>query len=292
MVLAAGFGTRLRPLSDERPKPLVPVGDRTALEHIVDAMAAVGIERVVVNSHHGATAFDRALWDALALPAVCSHEPEILGTAGGVAQAAEALGEGERLVWNGDILAELDLAELFRAHEASGAAASLAVASPPAGRGTVGLDGSGRVVRLRSVELGGEQKAADFVGIQILSARLRARLPEVGCLVGDVYLPAMGQGLRLQAVPVVRQWTDIGSTETYLAANLGWLAATGKARFVGPGAKVPEEVELVDAVVGAGARITGRGPVHRCVLWPGARARAPLDSAVVTTAGTVVRVRD
>ncbi len=88
MVLAAGFGTRLRPLTEVFPKPLVPLGDRSVLAHIVDRLAAAGAPRVVVNRHHLRQRFDDAAMSRLALPLSLSAEDDILGTAGGVRHAA------------------------------------------------------------------------------------------------------------------------------------------------------------------------------------------------------------
>lgn len=155
MILAAGLGTRLRPLTDELPKPLVPLGDRPAIAHIAARLAAAGIARAVVNTHHLAEAFTRERLAALPIEAVVLHEPVVLGTAGGVANAAGALGSGDVLVWNGDILADLDAAALLAAHAAGGAIATLAVAPRPAGEGTVGVDAAGGVVRLRGERFDG-----------------------------------------------------------------------------------------------------------------------------------------
>src|SRR5580693_8036978 len=124
MVLAAGLGTRLRPLTDQRAKPLVPVGDRAALAHVLDRLRAAGVPHAVVNAHHHAdqvSAFVRGgSWDVRV-----SEERELLGTAGGVAHARALLGGGDLLLWNGDILAEVDLAALVGAHVASHVASSV-----------------------------------------------------------------------------------------------------------------------------------------------------------------------
>src|SRR5262249_9883692 len=91
LVLSAGFGTRLRPLTDELPKPLMPVGDRPMLAHVVEALARGGVSDVVVNTHHRAEDFASPI-ARFGLGLQVIHEPEILGTAGGLANAAGALG--------------------------------------------------------------------------------------------------------------------------------------------------------------------------------------------------------
>ncbi|MGH7434160.1 MAG: nucleotidyltransferase family protein, partial [Polyangiaceae bacterium] len=114
MILAAGLGTRLRPLTDVRPKPLVPVGDATVLAHAVRGLRGAGVDRLVVNAHHLPLALRDA---ALHLGVEISAEAELLGTAGGVARARDRLGEGPVVIWNGDVVADVDVAGLRAAHE-------------------------------------------------------------------------------------------------------------------------------------------------------------------------------
>jgi mannose-1-phosphate guanylyltransferase len=287
MILAAGFGTRLRPLTDELPKPLVPVGDRPMLAHVADRLLAGGVRRAVVNAHHLASAFTAAVLEALPIDVEVIREATILGTAGGVAHAASALGEGDVIAWNGDILAAVDVAALLAAHRAGGFVATLAVAPVAAGEGTVGLGRDGEVVRLRGRRFGEEVRAADFVGVQVLGAELRRALPAEGCLVGDVHLPALGRGARIGSFDVAGPFDDIGSIDAYLDANLAWVRRRGGS-WVAPGALVAPGVELVDCVVGAGARVGGSGRLERAVVWPGAVAAAPLADVVVTRTGRVV----
>ncbi len=96
MILAAGLGTRLRPLTDLLPKPLVPVGDRPAVAHVAERLAAAGIREVVLNTHHLAGAFTAEILAGLPIALRVVHEREILGTAGGVANASALLGDGRR----------------------------------------------------------------------------------------------------------------------------------------------------------------------------------------------------
>ena len=283
MVLAAGFGTRLRPLTEELPKPLVPIGDRSMLEHVVERLRQAGVRRVVINTHHLPERYDGRVLERLGLDTVLVHETRIRGTAGGVAGAQQALGEGEVLVCNGDTLAELDYAELLAAHRRHGAYATLAVRGAlAAGSGTVGLGEGGRIARLRAGRFGDEHAGADFVGAQVLSVQARRDLPAEGCLVGDLYLPSLCRGERVLAAPLVRAFSDVGTPAAYLAANLQWLARREARSFVGEQAEVAEGVELIDSVVGARSRVLGRGRVERCVIWPGATAQAPLADAVIT----------
>jgi mannose-1-phosphate guanylyltransferase len=282
MILAAGLGTRLRPLTDQLPKPLVPVGDAPALAQIQRHLAAHGFTRTLVNTHHLASAFEAASWP---LPTAILHEPRILGTAGGVANARPHLDAGAPLlIWNGDILADVAVDALFAA--LPGAVAAWSVAPRPAGQGTVGLDEEGQVVRLRGVRRGVEVRGGDFLGVQVLSPELLDALPPEGCMVGDVLAPMLERGAVLRTVEHRAPWDDIGSLAAYLAANLRWLGE--RRSYRGPDAKATAPLERV--ILGAGAEVQGDEPLERVVLWPGARARGPLRDAVVTTTGLVVPV--
>jgi len=290
MILAAGLGTRLRPLTSELPKPLVPVGDRPVVAHIAAHLARAGILEAALNTHHLAEAFVSPWLGSLPLRLTVIHEPRILGTGGGIANAAGVLGGGDVIVWNGDILADLDVAALLEAHRRSAALATMAVASCLRGEGTVGLGAGGAVVRLRGERFGDEVSGGDFLGIVVMGAALRRRLPEVGCWIGDGVLPALREGGRISAFAWDGGFEDIGTLDAYLTANLRWLARQGIEAHVGEGACVSPGVVLSRAVVGASATVTGEGAIVRSVIWPGARAVAPLSGAVVTTRGQVVRL--
>jgi mannose-1-phosphate guanylyltransferase len=300
MVLCAGLGTRLRPLTAERPKPLVPLGDRTLLEHVLDALGRDGLLPAVVNSHHLSAVFVALTrgWPGVGHVVV---ESELLGTAGGVAGARDRLGSGPLLVTNADVLAQVDGRALLELTPADGLC--LAVALRPSGEGPVGLGAEGRIVRLRGQRFGDELSGGDYVCTMGIGARVLARLPAVGCLIGDVALPLLQRGAPVQGLVVPGDWSAPGDgLREYLAANQAWLAeavrsgARGHAgslsdngsSFLGRGARVASSVEPLRCIVGAGASVEGEGRLERVVVWPGAQVKAPLRDAVVTTQGRVV----
>jgi mannose-1-phosphate guanylyltransferase len=211
---------------------------------------------------------------------------ELLGTAGGIRRAAPLLGEGDVLVWNGDILADVDLDALAHAH-GGGADATLVVKPREGDRGNIGIDARGAVVRMRrETAKPGEVRSADFMGIHIVGAALRARMPEVGDSVGDVYLPALRERARIGVVDYELPFWDIGTIASYVDANLAWLEARGARAWSAPSATIDAGVVLDRTVVGEGASVSGEGTLARCVVWPGARAVAPLEDAVITPFGT------
>ena len=279
MILAAGLGTRLRPLTDLVPKPLVPVGDRPMLSHVIDRVRAAGCAPIVVNAHHHAEAVALACEE---LGAVVSREDDdLLGTAGGLARARALLGEGDVLVHNGDVLASASLAELIDAHHERDAAATLLVVPRAAGEGNVGFDDRGVVVRLRTETFAeGESSGGDFTGIHVVSERLD--LPARGCLVGDVYMPRLRGKSNDLYVYSASEFVDVGSPAGYLAANLAWLASHDLDSYVGDGVVIDPRVTIDHSIIGDGARVEGEGVLARCVVWPDAIVGAPLADAVVT----------
>jgi mannose-1-phosphate guanylyltransferase len=264
----------------------LPLGDRMLIEHILGRFAEQGFVPAIANAHHLVAEF-RAL--ALGLPGLSAivEEPDIRGTAGGVAFARGWL-EGPVVVWNGDVLTDVDLSELLAGTPDDGL--SLAVAPREPGQGTIGIGASGQVVRLRGERFGEELRGGDYVCVAgIGKARLLA-LPEYGCLVGDVALPLLRSGLPVATFDVEGGWDAPGdSVADYLDSNLRWLRAHADASgsFRHADAKVSPGVELVSCVIGAGAKVEGEGRVERCVVWPGARVQAPLADSVVTTGGRI-----
>jgi|HubBroStandDraft_2_1064218.scaffolds.fasta_scaffold05315_2 mannose-1-phosphate guanylyltransferase len=278
MVLAAGLGTRLRPLTDLLPKPILPIGDRTSLALALARVTASRAPRVVVNAHHGAARL-RASVEAEFPGVLVSEERELLGTAGGLARAAHDLGAGDALVWNADCLVEVQLDGFVAAHASAKGEATLLVRQRPRGEGSVGVDDGGRVVRLRGERIADETSGGDFLSVHVIGAALRASLPGTGCLVADVYIPAMLRGATLRAVTYDGPFVDIGTPRNYLDANLVWLAP--RSAWIGAGAAVSPAVSMEQVLVGPGATVRGHGHLERCVIWPGSVATAPLRNAIV-----------
>jgi mannose-1-phosphate guanylyltransferase len=287
MVLSAGFGTRLRPLTDELAKPLMPVGDRPMLAHVVETLARGGVRHVVINTHHRAADFSRRI-EELGASIRVVHESEILGTAGGVAHASAELGASDVVVWNGDILApDLDVGALVDRRAATGSDTLWVVEPRAPGEGTVGLDAKGNVVRLRGERFGPEAFGGDFLGIQAMSAAFRAGLPEKGCLVADVALPLLRRGGSIGSFAFEGSWDDVGTPETLLRANLRWLERHGLASHRAPDALVEEGVRLERSIVGASAVVRGAGLLRECMVFPGAELGAPASRTIAGRAAMV-----
>ncbi|MEI7672326.1 MAG: sugar phosphate nucleotidyltransferase, partial [Deltaproteobacteria bacterium] len=132
-ILGAGLGTRLRPLTENCPKPLLPVGGRPLITYAMDHCLAIGISRFIVNTHHCAAAYDEAFPDRTwrGKPILFRHEPILLETAGGIKNIEDLLEEDDEtiLVYNGDILSDLPLSQLVAAHAAAGCEVTLVLRS-------------------------------------------------------------------------------------------------------------------------------------------------------------------
>jgi mannose-1-phosphate guanylyltransferase len=281
-VLAAGYGSRLRPLTDEIPKPLLPVGPQPLLATTLRALHEAGADRLWVNVHHR---HEQILSYISNLPFEVQvlHEPSILGTAGGLAQV-RGLATTPLVVVNGDIVTELPLRRLL---SGAGSGLTLAVAPARARGGTVGLGDEGQVVRLRGEMFGAERTSADYIGVACLGLECLRALPEQGCLIGDFAMPWLRAGGSIGTVASHAPFLDLGDPPSFLRANLQWLAGT---TFVAPGVNVPAGVELQASVIGERARLSGSGLIRESIVLPGAPAQAPLHRAIVLPSGRVVEV--
>ena len=282
MILCAGHGTRLLPLTEWLAKPMVPVGDAPAVAHAAERIRPLlhAGAKLVVNVFHRPD--DVRAW-ADTNGAAVSTETELLGTAGGIAHARALLGDRDVLVWNGDIVAEVDVGALVAAHEARRSEATLVVVRRPAGQGKVGLSSDGRVVRLRDRTFESEAHGADYIGVHVTGLRLRDLMPAKGGLVEDVWIPAIARGERVVAHVHEGTFVDIGSVAEYLTANRAWLDARGVELWHSPEAHVSARID--GSVVGARAVVEANAV--RSVVWPDAVVREPVVDTVVTPFGSV-----
>ena len=303
-ILAAGFGTRLRPLTADLPKPLVPVCGVPLLSWSLALCARHGLTDVIVNGH----------WKAEALePWAGSHEgcqvslsieqPDILGTGGGLKVVAGQLAE-RFAVLNGDVLHSVDLTALLGAVRGGGGAMALRPDPVEAPRyGVVAQDASGTVVQLTSLATATPEGPVDetthFTGIHALDRAALDRVPEgFACIVREGYVHWVPER-RVGGIRYEGPWLDCGDPEAYLDTNLAVLrgsvrgavdphrraafAVCGDTAFgsapegvriegsvwIGPGARIEAGARLRDCVVGSGAVVRAGTELDRCVVWDG-----------------------
>ena len=296
MLLAAGYGERMRPLTADRAKPSLPLLNRPLILHALDQLARHGVRRVVVNLHHQPESLRRILEAATpaGMSIAYSEEASILGTAGGIRAALPLLdSESPLLVMNADSLSSADLGALAAAHAAArasfAAAATLAVRprSSDDAYSSVYLDDLSRLCGIG--EIGEKGESTTFIGAHILEPEAISRIPREGIsdIVRDVYLPILGEGGRLGAWRNTGWWVEIGTPLLYLKAHLTLLeepsflatlpAAAGTLRggdtasFVGPGCEGLPRARLERSSLGAACWLGGDAVVRGSVL--GARAR-------------------
>jgi NDP-sugar pyrophosphorylase family protein len=270
-VLGAGLGTRLRPLTARRPKPLVPVGGRPLITHAFDHLLALGVEQFVVNTHwcaeRYAEFFPGGEWQGRPIRFV--HEwPEVLETAGGIWNAREHLRDGPFVVYNGDILCTLPLERAWRHHVESGSEVTLVLRSHGANRNV--LFENGRVLDLRRVLQPPREPGHLFTGIYFVEPRFIARIPAGEKLsVVPIFHAMIREGTSVGGIALDEgDWRDLGTRDEYLAA----CAAAGAPQWIAPTARIGQGAVLRDCLVWENAEVAPGARLTRCVVTDGARA--------------------
>jgi NDP-sugar pyrophosphorylase family protein len=227
MVLAAGLGTRLRPITDATPKPLVPVAGRPLLEHLLAFLRAGGIEEVVINLHHLGPKIQAHVGDGarFGLRVRYSTEDPILDTGGGIKRAEPLLAGEPFVVANGDSLLEIRLRDLVEWHEAHGGVATLAVRPDPnvAHYGTVELDDTDRVCRIVGLPPTAKPgpRALMFPGLHVLEPEVFRWMDAGGVFsITRVTYPRMIEaGLPVFGWETHARWITIDTPEALAAAD-------------------------------------------------------------------------
>lgn len=233
MVLAAGRGTRLAPLTDRLPKPLAPVGDRPLLAHILEFLRAGGITDVVINLHHLGALIEQEVGDgrAFGLRVAYSWEPEIRDTGGGIAQAAPLLRGEPFVVVNGDSLLELRLADVLAFHRARGGIGTIAVRPDPeaARYGLVELDADDRVRRIAGLPAGTSSaglRGYMFPGLHVLEPAIFDWM-EPGAtfsITRTTYARLLEADVPLYGFATDARWLTIDTPQALAAADAAWRA--------------------------------------------------------------------
>ena len=233
MVLCAGFGTRLRPLTDKVPKPLVPLCGVPLLRYNFALLENAGVKEIVINTHHLAPAMERgarAIASELGLSLeVSREEKQILGTGGGVRHAQAMLGPGTFFLLNGDMIFDVDLEAALASHRRSGAVATMVLAPYPRGAtyAAVEVDAEMNVRRIAGRGAGQDPSLTrtHFTGVHVLEPELIARLPAEG--ESDInrmaYVRAIHDGAKVNGFLQDGYWGDLGAPRSLLRAHLDLL---------------------------------------------------------------------
>ncbi len=272
MVLAAGHGTRLWPLTYHLPKPLLPVLGETLLDRAITLLDGAGCVRIAVNTHHLAA----HVAHHLAARADCarfqlSHEKAILGT-GGALDGARAFLEGANhiLLHNGDVHGDVDVVALLAAHRASGALATLVLTDWPAvnsvrlGRDGIVRDVAGRLEAPSSPE----DRLLTYTGVAAFSRGILALIPAgASDLVAALVTAMRRDPFAVRAVVHAGRWADLGTVTRYLDAHAEALGADFV--WMAPDAEVAADACLRACVVLPGAAVAADAVHERAVIGPG-----------------------
>ncbi|MEP4077897.1 sugar phosphate nucleotidyltransferase [Haloferula sp.] len=285
-LLGAGLGTRLRPLTNALPKPLVPLYHRPLVEWAMMACKAAGVEELAINTHHlpekwiketggwlagGGEASglkggnglmaESAVWEEL--PVSLFSEPVLLETGGGIKNIEAWVGEDDVLVHNGDIYSSLPLDHLMKAHEASGNVVTLALRSEGVAKHIAIEDG--QIFDIHKM-LGKADGTHVFSGIYCFSPELLERIPAGEKIsVIPAFLELAKEGKLGGVVLDEGVWFDLGNAESYLEAH----RELGLAEEIHPDAIVSPEAVVERSVIGPKAVIGAGAVVRDSVVWPG-----------------------
>ncbi|MBF0492963.1 MAG: nucleotidyltransferase family protein [Deltaproteobacteria bacterium] len=221
MLLAAGLGERLRPLTLTTPKPLIEVGEKSLIEYNLDLLKKFGIGEVVINLFHLGEQIEAQLGNGLKFDFKISYSKEkiLMGTGGGLKQAEQYF-DSTFVMLNADVLIDADLKALFELHQRHNALATLLVSGVEREdvKRKVYLDDDGKIVAISELDpshspLPQGERGRIFTGLQILEPEIFSYLPanHVCSIIDEAYLPALAQGKTLAGLTHPGYFHDVGS---------------------------------------------------------------------------------
>lgn len=301
MILAAGLGTRLRPLTFERAKPAIPLLGKPLVVRLIEKLSAEGIGPYRLNLHHLPDSvgrlFNATPWDTL--PVSFSHEPIILGTAGGLKANEPFFSDGTFVMANGDIIAEFPLQRALAFHRERGALATLILypQAPPFRHTPIRIDEEGRLHRFKGAGPAPGRLRPEsylFTGVHVLEPAIFDFIAQSGFaeINNEVYPAALRAGERILGFPVEGYWNDLGDPARYLEAQQD-LLRLGNAHpriYVAPDAGNVDPAGLGPNVsVAAGSCIEPTAAVRDSILWEDVLIRrgVHLQSCIIGSGMTV-----
>ncbi len=296
MILAAGFGTRLKPLTLGLPKPMFPVLNRPLLEHALNFLSSNGIQDIIVNVHHLPEKIVEHFGDGtdFGVRLQFSREEEILGTAGGLKKAQSFLDKETFLVMNSDVLADIDLNKVLSFHNEKNSCLTLVVRKDvePEKYEPIELADDRRITRFVNASIKNPPATTErvmFTGIQIMEPEIFSRIPadKFYGTTEDVFPTMIEEGLPVYGYLHEKYWIDMGTRETYIQAQADALEGrltlkTSPSRnpegplvvppvHIGKDCKISNDAQVGPyAVLGDGCRLRSGAVVENSILWAGA----------------------
>ena len=296
IVLSAGYGTRLWPLTEDRTKPAIPIAGKPLVGYVAEYLAGYGIDEIVVNLHHRPDSVRRALGDGSRFGVKLHYveEPVILGTSGALDNTREFFEHETFVVVNGKIITDIDLNAALETHRQANAIATLVLLpNTRRERFSVVNTEAGRVAGFGGMPVadGAGETPLMFTGIHILEPRIFEYVPRgvFSDSVIDVYPKAMAQGETIAAHVASGKWRELSTLKRYLEISVELLQEEKKRFIAGANAAIASSASVTESVlwdnveVGAGAR------VNRAVLADNVKigANEVIENAVVVPRGLV-----
>jgi len=298
MILSAGYGTRLWPLTEDRTKPALPILGKPLVGYVAEYLAGYGCREIVVNLHHQPESVMRALGDGsrFGVKLQYVHEPVILGTSGAIDNARAILFGDTFIVVNGKIITDIDLNAALETHRRTKAIATLVLLPNAACENFSTVETEDELLR----GFGGMPAPEKFVGcdpplmftgIQILEPRIFDYIPRgiFSHTTTDVYPQAIANGERVAVHVAKGRWYELSTIPRYLDISLMLLAERGETLTAGADCRVSTTAEVSEAVLWDRVVIDSGARVKRAILADGVHIRAGevIENAAVVPASLV-----
>jgi NDP-sugar pyrophosphorylase family protein len=298
MILSAGYGTRLWPLTEDRTKPAIPILGKPLVGYVAEYLARYGCNEIVVNLHHRPQSVLQALGDSskFGVKLYYVEEPVLLGTSGALDNARALLDGDTFVVINGKIITDIDLQAAFETHRRTNAIATL-VLLPNGKREKFSIvETADGLVRGFGGMPAGDEISADepplmFTGIQILEPRIFDYIARgvVSHSTTDVYPQAIANGERIAAHVGSGRWYELSTIQRYLDISLLLLKETGKRLVNGAGCEISETAQVEQSILWDNVIVESGARVRRAVLGDNVKVGAGevIENAAVVRASLV-----
>lgn len=298
MILSAGYGTRLWPLTEDRTKPAIPILGKPLVGYVAEYLARYGCDEIVVNLHHRPESVRQALGDGSRFGVKLHYvaEPEILGTSGAI-DNARALLDGETfVVVNGKIITDIDLKAALETHRRTKAIATLVLLPNVARERFTVVETEDGLLRgfggmPSQAQPAGDDPPLMFTGIQILEPQIFDYIPRgvFSHSTTDVYPQAIANGERVAVHVANGRWYELSTIQRYLDISLLLLAETGKSFTAGAGCDIQANAEVEQSILWDNVVVESGARVRRAVLGDNVKigAREIIEDAAVVCASLV-----
>jgi NDP-sugar pyrophosphorylase family protein len=277
IILSAGYGTRLWPLTEDRTKPAIPILGKPLVGYVAEYIASYGFDDIVVNLHHRPESVRAALGDGSKFGVKLHYveEPVILGTSGALDNTREFFQDETFLAVNGKIITDIDLRAALETHRRTNALATLVLLrNEKRERFSVVNVAQGRVTGFGGMpETTGESAPLMFTGIQLLEPRIFDYIPRgvFSHSTTDVYPQAIANGETIAAHVAHGTWRELSTLKRYLDISVEMLREQKQTYVAGKGCVIASTATITDSILWDNAMVSDQARVHHCVLGDGVR---------------------